>query len=1128
MTTKLGIACMCLFAACAPAAAKDLHLSFDSKYDFKFAGQDVGVGEWLKDGGRTGGTYRLFCAEGRESSLFHGGEQIPVEDLSAVVRVTVWMKGHGSGDFGLLAYTGKRRNFYPGGNSAKYAIAAADGWKRFTFDFRPEPGGEYCNKAGFVLPYVSLRRGDEVFLDDFSIEFVPQSGTVKVERGSVGTAGGAPCAAGGAVPPCVPVVAKAPPMTGAFRPQDWSAAVQLGGFVRAQGAGAPAADTRVYLCRSASTLFMAVRMGGEDVRRLAAAQGQDRVRAPWRLSGVECFLGNGENALQLALDYMGRVYSNVDRKFYSSAAWDEKALAVRVAVPLEAVPREAGSDLMTRMNFYRKASDGVSCWSPNPGGNFTDLSRLAPVWLDTAEKVAADVKARADAKAALVARGAALKAKYGRAGRIVPAADFSVPEPKWLPAKFFGRDWWYALPVFESQWKLYEETGLTETPLLKEALLWIWWERNTASLTNESSFVAKLVRSRPQSAVAVKGMDRVRLSEEERKRPDILAYWDKAYADKFLSLYAEDGRFAGFWEDEAFVSGTGYFADYLKQYGLPKPKTREEAYGCFRRFYEMTFDAPPPLAPFRNVANASPYFHGYVANSAAGNFNHFTSAFGDPISGNETGDCMTANPPKFAIARGAARQWGRPWRNYQTYYQWTYVGSRKSGGARCITGDRRLLKPECSYQQYGFNNGPDRGTDLARQKNTYLYPYMCGCGFWSSEANLDEIYSWYDPEEVKSADPLCVVLRDMKPHVSEMMKIHLRFYDEIVKKRDRGVSVTPFGIVWDRANGYCPIYFGDAVWDFFAPTELEQTMWAFNRHVFRNYEDNNSYSTSAYGDLFDIFTNDAADDFLATYPILMPIGDVTLDTAFAAKLVRYVEQGGTLVVNAALLAKYPGALKPGFLGATFADATATSDGTYSRLGGRLIMEDAPYAYRALAPAEGTEVLAVTADASETPVVVEHRVGKGRVILTGPENMKVKGSSTTMLRIFDDLLGRLRNEVLPIRVKADENVQYAVNRSKASWLVYFNNNNGIPKNHGVYKTPPVTDVTKRAGAKVAIPKSLARISRAFDWWTGREIPLRTKSAQGEDWTLAEVDLAGGDCAVVEFVVEGAQSRYGKDD
>lgn len=53
---------------------------------------------------------------------------------------------------------------------------------------------------------------------------------------------------------------------------------------------------------------------------------------------------------------------------------------------------------------------------------------------------------------------------------------------------------------------------------------------------------------------------------------------------------------------------------------------------------------------------------------------------------------------------------------------------------------------------------------------------------------------------------------------------------------------------------------------------------------------------------------------------------------------------------------------------------------------------------------------------------------------------------------------------------------------------------------------------------AIPKSLARISRAFDWWTGREVPLRTKSAQGEDWTMAEVDLAGGDCAVVEFVVE----------
>ena len=38
MTTKLGIACMCLFAACAPAAAKDLHLDCSSRYDLRYAG----------------------------------------------------------------------------------------------------------------------------------------------------------------------------------------------------------------------------------------------------------------------------------------------------------------------------------------------------------------------------------------------------------------------------------------------------------------------------------------------------------------------------------------------------------------------------------------------------------------------------------------------------------------------------------------------------------------------------------------------------------------------------------------------------------------------------------------------------------------------------------------------------------------------------------------------------------------------------------------------------------------------------------------------------------------------------------------------------------------------------------
>lgn len=920
-------------------------------------------------------------------------------------------------------------------------------------------------------------------------------------------------AAGAAETPAVPELAKLPPMDGSFREADWSKALKLDGFTL-KGGGAAAEPTAVYLCRDRNTLYGAIAMDGEDVAALIPKQENDRLKAPWALPGVECMFGSSDAALQLAFDYMGRVYSDLDKLFYVTAGWTANRVTVRFALPLEIVPRDRASDYIVRMNFYRKSAGGLSSWVPNDTSLIRDMSKTREVYLAPADKVAADVKARAEAKAALAAKGGAMAAKYGTFRPVVPAEAFDTPPRLWKPADMHGRDYWYAVPVAPYVYRDFEETGMIDEPFVREALLWMRWERATEELLPEDGFYRKIAAAHPGVPIAIKGMDRLHLSAEEKKRPDIYRYWDKEFIGRFLDAYGD--RFVGFWEDEAFVCGTGVFAEYLRDFNLPKPKNRDEAYACFGKFYNMQFDEIPDTTPFRNVANASPYTHTYAANVAAGTFNHFVLALGDRLSGNETGDCMGPNPPKFAIARGAARQFLKPWRNYQTYYAWQYQESRSSGGMRCITGSRHLLTPECRFYQYGFSNGPDVGLDLARQKNTYIYPYICGCGVWSSEANHEELVAYYDPEEIKTADPLVVNLRDEKKYMSEMAKIHKHFYDEIVKKRDRGVSVTPVGVVWDRANGYVPLYFGNQVWDFFPPNELEQTMWPFNTHVFKPCKQNPYYATCAYGDVFDILTNDASEDFLKTYPVLYPMGDVTIDGVFAAKLQNYVKDGGTLVLNAALLLKYPGFFPVDFLGAKIASGTKTSAGTYSRLTSKIVLEESPYVYCPLEPAAGTEALAVTADDSETPVITLHRVGKGRVILTAPENMKVKGSLEKMLNLFDDFMGALRDDVLALRVRTE--MEYAVNRSKTSWLVYLNNNFGIPPAGGVFKTPPKTDTSKTAAARIEVPDSLGGVKKVIDWWSGRELEFRIQQATGGKCAVAEFSLPGGDCAVLEFVMK----------
>lgn len=729
------------------------------------------------------------------------------------------------------------------------------------------------------------------------------------------------------------------------------------------------------------------------------------------------------------------------------------------------------------------------------------------------EPTAAERAAAEKRQEELAALGERLKGEHGLVGKpLVPAMRLDRLPDAWRPARLCGRDWWYALPTYPKVFEQLEATGLADKPLFRDALYWMWW-MGPKALTNDTSFYVKLARENPDRPIAFKGIDRVDIPPSDRKNPYFTCYFSPQFAREFERIYG-GVRFLGVWDDEAFVCGSQVFAATLKAVGLPVPRNRDEAYDAFRACYEMTFDAVPARVPFRNLANASPYFHKYACNVAAGTFNPFLCALGDRIGGNETGDCMGPNAPKFAIARGSARQYGRPWRNYQTFYQWSFVDSRDSGGARCVTDDPELLKPGCRVKRACYLSGPDIGHDYARQKAVYLEPFLAGCTIWSGEDNHCELVQRWDDETVGSDDPAVVPLRDVKLQPSAMVRKHLHFYDEIVLKRDRGVTVTPFAVIFDRASGYVPMYFYGNVWDFFAPTELERTMWAFAAHVYRPYGLNTYYTSSPYGDVFDIVTNDASEDFLSSYPILMPIGDTRLDAAFAKRLVGCVEKGATLVINAELLKKYPKAFDAAFLGVCLADAVAEADTSYSRLSGRAVAEKKPFAYRKAEILPGTDILALTADKAAAPLVTSHAVGRGCVIVTLPLNMKPKGAMTEMLALFDDLLGQLRREALPIRVSAPANVQHMINRSATSWIVYLNNVNGIAPATGAYAKPPVTDVSKSVRVKVGVPGSLGKVAKAIDWWTGKDLPLR----RGRKGAAVEVELAGGDCAAIEFVLE----------
>lgn len=855
---------------------------------------------------------------------------------------------------------------------------------------------------------------------------------------------------------------------------------------------------------------------GDPAEAIASARKMaDEGKEVWRADGIEMLIGNPDAKVQFACDFLGRTYTDTaGASLDCTVKADGSRFTIRYVVPLSVLPRCADCDLESRANFLRKKRGRVLAWKPGYG----PMERAGVIAYASDEERTAYRASRAESTAVREARLAVLRARHG-AGHPLPRlaeCETMTRVPKaWRPAKIHGKDYRFLVPSqLVSQ---FENFALTNSPLFEDALLWTQWDHVAPKAYQPGGSVAKLLDRYPDKAFAIRTYDASVgvLSQEERRRPEVMAFYDKAFMDSLFDRW--DARFLGFVENEAFVAGPGQFRKRLDLLGRAIPVTREEAYREFEFCYRYQNDEIPAQAPFRNLANASPLARGRVSNCAAATFNQFIAAQGDVMGGNETGDCMGPQAEKFAFARGSARQHGIPWNNYQTYYSWSRVegdDGRLSGGLRTVYAYDELISPKCRVKRYCHLNSPTWGMDRPRRKNTMFHPYFSGASVWSSEACVVELWGHFDEDEVKGVDPAVLALRDIKTMPSPLLKDHLRFWRDVVRVRDRGVQVTPIVFVWDRAHGYAPLYFYNRVWDLLPPSELEKGMWATCRHVFRCNADNSACDTSPWGDVFDMVTNDADADFLSCYRVIWPVGDVTLDEDFAANVRRAVSRGATFVVNAELLARYPLAFDGDFLGCRLTGGHGRSHSTWLVGESREVAEKYAYNYRTVAVGDSTEVLAMTTDGAEAPAVTLKRYGLGRVIVTTPANLKVPGSFTAMLSLFDELMTRLRADVLPIRVETT--AEYGVAFNGTSWVFHLNNNAGATPREGRSRQPLETDVSRTADVKILVPESLGRFVESLDWWTGERKSLSREKVGGRWYRVFRTVLSGGDSALVEFL------------
>ncbi len=444
---------------------------------------------------------------------------------------------------------------------------------------------------------------------------------------------------------------------------------------------------------------------------------------------------------------------------------------------------------------------------------------------------------------------------------------------------------------------------------------------------------------------------------------------------------------------------------------------------------------------------------------------HALGAWGVRRIGHEN----TGNSPtlarRLAFLRGAARQFGCEIVDYQ---------SANLGDSATMFSREAFFYPASS--RYILDNSYDAWAGAGTNwllKDTLLW-YLAGADAFYNEQGVDVFWK---PGGGSAGDDFPVQLSP-KGKVAEAVQ-------KVVGSHPRPVQFTPVAFLLDQAHGWSqerfqPGAFGlDPSWNpgVLTPGRHEASIrgW-FDVAYYPAPETQNEPATAIrqtfvngiFGDIFDVIVNTPGHmGVLSSYPIVVAAGEVPLDKQWADALLKYVEQGGTLVASAG---QFSGPLAP-VLG--LPPATSESEaGGYRWMG----QPESPSGrYRFTSP-RGGRVLATTP--SGAPLVVLNKLGKGQVVVIGvPLGLGLDDRPVPFLGL---LMQHLVQGLAPVRVRGD--VEWTLGQlPDGGWLVGLFNNRGITKpQHGVMPTD-------HAQAETVTLRTPWLIARCEEWMTGGALP-----------------------------------------
>jgi hypothetical protein len=646
---------------------------------------------------------------------------------------------------------------------------------------------------------------------------------------------------------------------------------------------------------------------------------------------------------------------------------------------------------------------------------------------------------------------------------LVARNDFDVSKD-WQPRQIMGRDFWHLLQTDRIEPDFFVDNDkpdlreLESRPLFRESGVLYWNQSMTVPGTNKVSMDAmepeiftKLIEKRPNAPffimpTTIRPFYRLIKNFEF----DIEAYnkWKQAHPNFMGFINAEtDNGFIQYapWRRkyEKPIDGDKEFMKTIDR-EFPKPKNREELTAQMLKVCETSVKYF-----FNDVEKV-----GYMSES------HFLDhIFGEASKGVLTRETTNTrggeDGPHYRhqmglfSARGASRQYQRDWMWYIAFYYNGYDNQGKFTNNNYST--YRITEPEQSMPGNNMGmKGPGYGMSSSLIERRLFLAYLSGPSYVCLE-------QWWDyvQKTMKKGRPMW----DLS---SPYGKVWENWFEFLRKNPERGASYAPVALLIPFEQGY-PNYGGKS-WEIF---DYERPDWMIDAFMFTivphspvNKKGNEgALSNSPYGDIFDVIEPNTpqkpvALNVLNNYKVAVLLGNYPKNKALAERLMEYVKNGGTLLLNIKQINDF---FPVEFLGIERKTEVPTS---FVQVKGpvRTMVDGQSFDLLEKYQSEVVELKSATPllkDADGNLLACKNSYGKGNVLLSTVDclvpvskmekqdgnvlSSMVYGKTFPFIEYF---LNSIVREVLPLDVKGD--IEYGLNKIPNGWLLYLINNNGVTK------------------------------------------------------------------------------------